>query len=243
MRKDNLLNQKFGSWIVVAPAENLNGRTRWLCRCENCGEEKIMYLSNLKRVSVHSCTHEMNKRCMDLTGQKFGMLTVIENVYVQENGTRLWRCECDCGNTIRVSTNELITGDTKSCGCLKQPPRKLQRVCKNCGKTFTGAPRSMYCPKCSEERKKAQKRVYNERAKYGTTRKIGQEYPCEICGELYILVSGSQRFCKKCAEIRSKEVTKALAIERYNRKKDKTNPARQSRRRTERKENKEKIAK
>ena len=54
-------------------------------------------------------------RKLDLTGQKFGHLTVLrpaENV-----GTRTaWRCRCDCGNAIVVTTARLRAGQTKSCG-------------------------------------------------------------------------------------------------------------------------------
>lgn len=61
----------------------------------------------------------------DLTGQKFGKLTVIEKTepHVTPSGSRqiCWNCLCDCGNPkyIKVTTNHLITGHTKSCGCLK----------------------------------------------------------------------------------------------------------------------------
>ncbi len=59
----------------------------------------------------------------DLTGQKFGRLTVIERApdYVQENGRArsMWYCKCDCGNPkiTAYDTTNLTTGHTKSCGC------------------------------------------------------------------------------------------------------------------------------
>ena len=40
----------------------------------------------------------------------------------------------------------------------------------------------------------------------GNTRKIGQKYPCEICGKMYLLSSGLQRYCVECAEKHLKEV-------------------------------------
>lgn len=54
---------------------------------------------------------------IDLTGQKFGLLTVVkraENV----KGVQ-WVCKCDCGNTTIVRSYALKSGATKSCGCLR----------------------------------------------------------------------------------------------------------------------------
>jgi hypothetical protein len=52
----------------------------------------------------------------DLTGQKFGRLTVIERA---NKGSR-WLCTCDCGGTNTVKASLLLSGNTKSCGCLKR---------------------------------------------------------------------------------------------------------------------------
>ena len=58
---------------------------------------------------------------IDLTGQKYNRLTVIERAsdYIFKNGTRntRWKCKCDCGNEVIVSTSHLRSGHTKSCGC------------------------------------------------------------------------------------------------------------------------------
>ena len=42
-------------------------------------------------------------RVIDLTGQRFGKLTVIEKSGTK-NGSVLWKCECDCGNYTEVIT-------------------------------------------------------------------------------------------------------------------------------------------
>lgn len=57
-------------------------------------------------------------RLLDLTGQRFGKLTVIEFAGHAPNRKTLWKCKCDCGNETLVKTNALRSGDTKSCGCL-----------------------------------------------------------------------------------------------------------------------------
>lgn len=55
-------------------------------------------------------------KLQDLTGQKFGRLTVLKFSY--RKGTNyFWKCRCDCGNEIDVVSGSLKRGLTKSCGC------------------------------------------------------------------------------------------------------------------------------
>ena len=64
-------------------------------------------------------------KLIDLTGQKFGRLTVIERAenHITNNGCvkTQWLCECCCDNKTRivVNTQNLRNGHTKSCGCLR----------------------------------------------------------------------------------------------------------------------------
>ena len=57
---------------------------------------------------------------IDLTGQKFGRLTVIKRVKKHEDSRTLWQCCCCCGNTTIVDARHLKNGHTQSCGCLKK---------------------------------------------------------------------------------------------------------------------------
>lgn len=54
---------------------------------------------------------------IDLTGQKFGRLLVLEKAKIRQGHTH-WRCLCDCGNETFVESYQLKSGTTKSCGCL-----------------------------------------------------------------------------------------------------------------------------
>lgn len=59
-------------------------------------------------------------KIIDLTGKRFGRLTVIEKAEKKDKYNNIyWNCKCDCGNFRCVSTRNLNRGDTKSCGCLK----------------------------------------------------------------------------------------------------------------------------
>ena len=59
---------------------------------------------------------------IDLTGQKFGRLTVIKRAEdkILSNGQKkvMWHCLCSCGNEIDVQAYNLTHEHTKSCGCL-----------------------------------------------------------------------------------------------------------------------------
>jgi hypothetical protein len=63
---------------------------------------------------------------VDLTGQKFGRLTVIERAGRDKNRNTLWLCKCDCGGETITRGDALKNGKTKSCGCLFIEARKAR---------------------------------------------------------------------------------------------------------------------
>jgi len=56
----------------------------------------------------------------DLTGMTFGRLKVIEQNGRTSDRHILWKCKCKCGKFTNVSSRELRSGKTKSCGCLQK---------------------------------------------------------------------------------------------------------------------------
>lgn len=65
---------------------------------------------------------------IDLTGQRFGRLTVLERDKSTESSNRtLWKCVCDCGTMKSVSSHALRYGLTKSCGCLSREIASRQK--------------------------------------------------------------------------------------------------------------------
>ena len=65
----------------------------------------------------------------NLINQKFNRLLVIEKTDQRKNGSIVWKCLCDCGNITYVTTRELRSNNTKSCGCLNDDRRK-ERIIK-----------------------------------------------------------------------------------------------------------------
>lgn len=56
----------------------------------------------------------------DLTGKRFGRLTVLNQLKERKDNRVVWHCQCDCGNKIDVKGIYLTNGDTESCGCIKK---------------------------------------------------------------------------------------------------------------------------
>lgn len=59
-------------------------------------------------------------KSIDLLGQKFGRLTVIEKSKQLYHGSVMWICKCDCGNIVEIPSSSLIHNRTKSCGCISK---------------------------------------------------------------------------------------------------------------------------
>lgn len=55
----------------------------------------------------------------DITGARFGRLTVIEPAGRAQNRKLIWRCKCDCGGERLTEGSDLRRGRTLSCGCLQ----------------------------------------------------------------------------------------------------------------------------
>jgi hypothetical protein len=61
-------------------------------------------------------------RLIDLTGQRFGNLTVISRA--PKEGQAYWVCRCDCGTVREFRSRRLRSGYTKSCGCKQGEGRR-----------------------------------------------------------------------------------------------------------------------
>jgi len=119
----DLVGNQFERLAVVRRVENdKRGRTRWLCRCI-CGNEKVIAGASLRPGGTESCGCFQKERAsqastIDITGHKYGRLTVIERAGSYRRHQTTWLCRCDCGNEVVIKSNALRSGNTKSCGCL-----------------------------------------------------------------------------------------------------------------------------
>jgi len=72
----------------------------------------------------------MGRPIINLTGQKFGLLTV-EKLSRIRKGHAMWLCKCDCGTIKEVQAGNLKSGETKACGCLINPTGENSRLYKH----------------------------------------------------------------------------------------------------------------
>jgi len=67
---------------------------------------------------IKSCGCLRNKPREDLSGKRFGMLTVLSLEDNDHAKGYLWKCRCDCGNEISVKSTLLTSGRRQDCGCM-----------------------------------------------------------------------------------------------------------------------------
>ena len=119
MNKVDLTGQRFGKLTAVKEiGRDKHGGVLWLCECD-CGNTREVPSGLLRRNVTSSCgCSNWNIQIKDITGQKFGRLTVLKFIGTNKNRNSLWECKCDCGKSVIVQKTNLISGNTKSCGCL-----------------------------------------------------------------------------------------------------------------------------
>ena len=127
----------------IKPIKNGRG---FLCefKCPKCGKlfEADLYNLTYKKSKYVSCGCYRQEKIFfqkqDLTGQKFGLLTVIKQSQRKDphpNGgyTYFWDCLCECGEKTIVSTSHLTSGHTSSCGkcCISKGELRIKTILQN----------------------------------------------------------------------------------------------------------------
>lgn len=67
----------------------------------------------------------MSNKIKTLVGKKFGKLSVLERE--RRNRTTFYTCQCECGNSTTTTHSNLLSGQSKSCGCLIFETRGKER--------------------------------------------------------------------------------------------------------------------
>lgn len=112
----NLEGLKYGklTFIKFVDIYEKGRDARWLCRCD-CGGEKILRASHVKRLKPKSCG---KCRYIGYEGKKYNRITLIHFVKKNKYSEQMWLCKCDCGVEKIMKIYNVITGNSKSCGCL-----------------------------------------------------------------------------------------------------------------------------
>lgn len=117
----DMLGKRFGQLSVVRSAGkggDHGHRLLWQCLCD-CGMQVVVAGKSLRNGNTKSCGHTQERG--SLIGRVFSRLTVVALDHHVEGagGSRYWRCLCSCQREVVVGTSCLVSGNTKSCGCLK----------------------------------------------------------------------------------------------------------------------------
>lgn len=123
---EDLTGQRYGRLFVTGLFGKVNGARKWFCRCD-CGKECVIYGKSMRSGATVSCgcfnkenAVRLGKtKAKNLTGMRFGRLVVLDRVETN-NHLAMWMCKCDCGKDSVVSSGRLMSGNTKSCGCLRK---------------------------------------------------------------------------------------------------------------------------
>lgn len=128
----NLINQQFNQLLVIYRGQsNYKKEASWVCKC-NCGNYILVRGSSLRNGKTTSCGCNQikiiqkigNNNIKDLTNQQFGRLKVIKRIGTDKYRSPIWECKCQCGNIIQISSHNLLSNHTQSCGCLREENKK-----------------------------------------------------------------------------------------------------------------------
>lgn len=121
---NNLTGLRFSRFVVLEPTDrrSSSGSVIWRCLCD-CGEIREVRSDKLKTGLTQSCTCLQKERVassnsINITNQRFGILTAIRPTSKRKQGNIVWICKCDCGNTKEIKSNSLLKGGVQHCGCL-----------------------------------------------------------------------------------------------------------------------------
>lgn len=136
--KLDITGQRWGRLVAVKHVgytEKKNGermmrQSVWLWQCD-CGNTKEIPATEVKHGGTRSCgcmatEHITNLRKEDITGHKFGRLTALRPTdrRIERRGDVIWELQCECGDLVYKSINELRSGRVLSCGCFYTESRK-----------------------------------------------------------------------------------------------------------------------
>lgn len=115
-----------------------------------------------KTVQITPVPHPNNSRFQDITGQRFGRLTVIAYAGFKKPRTS-WFVRCDCGEQRQVESYSLKRGESKSCGCLSR--EMTGQINRTHGETSGGQSKEYIC--YSHAKARCQNPNDKEYANYG----------------------------------------------------------------------------
>lgn len=208
-------DNEWSTYIFVDPFDLLpSTKGKILVQCPDCNRQyktQITYIINKGNTVCTDCRYGHDK----LIGNKYGRLRVIRlvNAGIDIGVNRVsYQCECECGNLVTVQKNHLLSGGTKSCGCLshevasahmKRLSRSVSRTSRKNNKLTT--------------KERAERRLFDDYYVWRKTVLKRDNHTCQKCGikknkgmvahhinsyrhfpELSVDVNNGAVLCKEC---------------------------------------------
>lgn len=134
---EDLTGKRFGRRVVLARAERPNPSVRdnstyWRVRCD-CGVEDVLRSTTIKNTARCRACWAQKITGRDMTGERYGMLTVVERVR-RSNGNKSarWCVRCDCGRVLVMNAENIRRSQgrgPKSCpDCVRRRPKVTRLV-------------------------------------------------------------------------------------------------------------------
>ena len=105
-----------------ANALGLSTGANWLCRCD-CGRYKIASGRHMRQGKVSSCgCARVWHDALDVAGERYGRLLALRRDTEGGKGKNQgahWFFLCDCCKLVSLRLKDVRSGNTLSCGCLK----------------------------------------------------------------------------------------------------------------------------
>ncbi|WP_140398241.1 hypothetical protein [Blautia sp. An249] len=117
----DITGQKFNMLTALEFVEmesKIGAIWKFKCDCGNIVDLPACRVATKNGTKSCGCLNKKNKPKIDLTGQKYGRLTVLKCEGTIGRRRMMWLCQCDCGKQVIVQGTHLRSGHTKSCGCL-----------------------------------------------------------------------------------------------------------------------------
>src|SRR3990167_5305831 len=109
-----LIGRRSGKLLVISKAA---GHRNFNVLCD-CGKTKVIQATNLPRTKSCGCEGRRKlENYPSIEGKQFGRLKAIKRI---RSGTTKYICRCECGVGKVVTYINLMSGGTKSCGCLQK---------------------------------------------------------------------------------------------------------------------------
>jgi hef len=108
------IGTQWKNFIILGITETGSSGRSYICKCNICGAQKNIltkHIKNNKDIKCRCQTGILN----NLAGSKINNWEVISYA-----GNKSWLCRCVCGKEKVVKTQRLLSGDSKSCGCMKR---------------------------------------------------------------------------------------------------------------------------